>query len=98
MMVLLAAGIVAVFRAPYGWTFRILISGFGLLGIYFGWLLLSISTLFGVPRPLGNSPIQDNDAQLKFQHPLVRRALWVLFAAGALLLATIVLGVTGLVH
>ena len=98
MMGFLAAGLVAVFRAPFSWPFRFMIGAADLLGIYFGWLLLRISVLLGVPRLTNDSASQLDDAKSMFDHPLVRRAIWVLLSAGSLLVATVVLGMTGVLR
>jgi hypothetical protein len=94
MMVIFAASLVALYRAPFSWMFRLLMSGFLFLGMYFGWLFLKLPLLTEFPAA---TSIRRSDALAAFQNPLVRRAIWVLLAAGAVLVATIILGVTGII-
>lgn len=93
MMVLMAAGAVAVFRAPFTWRFRLMIAAVDMLAIYFGWLAIRVSKLIAWPdKSSGNG----RDFSFLFRDLLVKRAIWILLAAGRLMIATIILEVTGL--
>jgi hypothetical protein len=92
-MLFSAAGLVAIFRAPFTWRFRLMFGTFEALAIYFGWLLIRVSKLIAWPDEAADN---GRDFSFLFRDPLVRRAIWVLLAAGGLMIATIILEVTGL--
>jgi predicted Co/Zn/Cd cation transporter (cation efflux family) len=95
LMLFSAAGIVAVFRAPFTWRFRLMIGTVEALAIYFGWLLIRLSNSFGIPVSADGAADGGRDVKSMFREPLVRRAIFVLLAAGALMVATMVLEIIG---
>ena len=56
LMVFSAAGLVALFRAPFTWRFRLMFGTVEAMAIYFGWLAIRVSKLVGLVRPVAIFP------------------------------------------